>query len=525
MKSSPLKELWFMDRIYTEGLKFRDEKGRECIFNGINLVNKGKPTLSGDRKYKFKWDEDTLREIKELGFNLIRLGVIWDAVEPEPGVYDEEYLDEIEKIVKYCEKYGLYFFIDMHQDLYGPKSGLGDGAPYWACLTGDEQFKKAAFIWAEGYFYGRAVQKSFDAFWRNEKVNGKGLQDYYCDMLKHVARRFSKSPAYFGFDLMNEPYPGTSGGKVFTTLIETTVKMAEEMAGRASRKFELSSCFDKGREKSGFFRLIGKTAARVASPAKLAALKEILSKKELFHKAVLSCEDIIRDFDVNFYSPFINKGAAAVREVTDKGIILMENSYYSNLGIPYSAPPVEVNGKREPQLAFAPHGYDLLVDSPLYKYASNERADSIFEEHMRSQQRLQVPVVVGEWGGFTGGSEWIGHIDHLIEFFNRNNWSCVYWAYDKKILKSPVIESLSRPYPQRTNGELISFAYDKDDKLFVMDFVQTEDNGEATVIFLHGRPKDIETDCRWETESYPFAKTGVVRLYGKKGSHKIKIRF
>lgn len=29
-----------MDRIYTEGLKFRDEKGRECIFNGINLVKR-----------------------------------------------------------------------------------------------------------------------------------------------------------------------------------------------------------------------------------------------------------------------------------------------------------------------------------------------------------------------------------------------------------------------------------------------------------------------------------------------------
>lgn len=514
-----------MDRIYTEGLKFRDEKGRECIFNGINLVNKGEPTIVGHRKYKFKWDEETIREFKELGFNLIRLGVIWDAVEPKPGVYNEEYLDEIEKIVKYCEKYKIYFFIDIHQDLYGAKSGVGDGAPEWACLAKGEKFKKALFIWAEGYFYGRAVQKSFDAFWANEKVNGRGLQEYYCDMLKHVAERFSKSPAYFGFDLMNEPYPGTPGGKVFTSLIETVVKMAEERAGKIGKKFELRSCFDGGNEKKGFLKLIGKTAARLASPAKLSAIKEIMSQKELFHKAVLSGYDIIKDFDVNLYSPFINKGAAAIREVTDKGIILMENCYYSNLGIPYSAPAVEVNGVREKQLAFAPHGYDLFVDSPLYKYASNERVDSIFEEHQRSQQRLGVPVIVGEWGGFTGGNRWIGHIDHLIEFFNSNNWSSVYWAYDKKILKSPVIDSLSRPYPQRINGDLISFSYDKEDKYFRMSFVQNEDNDEDTIVFLHSRPKDIETDCQYEIESYPFAKTGILRLYGKKGGHKLKIIF
>lgn len=222
-------------------------------------------------------------------------------------------------------------------------------------------------------------------------------------MLKHVAERFSKSPAYFGFDLMNEPYPGTPGGKVFTTLIETVVKMAEERAGKIGKKFELTSCFNDGKEKQGFLKLIGKTAARLASPSKLSALKEIMAQKDLFHKAVLSGYDIVRNFDINLYSPFINKGAAAIREVTDKGIILMENCYYSNLGIPYSAPAVEVNGVRESQLAFAPHGYDLFVDSPLYKYASNERVDSIFEEHQRSQQRLGVPVIVGEWGGFTGG--------------------------------------------------------------------------------------------------------------------------
>ena len=47
----------------------------------------------------------------------------------------------------------------------------------------------------------------------------------------------------------------------------------------------------------------------------------------------------------------------------------MANSYYSNLGIPYCA------GKPDdPNVAFAPHGYVLVVDTELY----DSRVLSIF---------------------------------------------------------------------------------------------------------------------------------------------------
>jgi len=31
-------------------------------------------------------------DLKSWGFNLVRLGVMWEAVERTPGKYDEEYL-------------------------------------------------------------------------------------------------------------------------------------------------------------------------------------------------------------------------------------------------------------------------------------------------------------------------------------------------------------------------------------------------------------------------------------------------
>ena len=43
-------------------------------------------------------------------------------------------------------------------------------------------------------------------------------------MWKHVAERFKNHPALFGFDLMNEPFPGTDGGKVFRKLIMSIAK-------------------------------------------------------------------------------------------------------------------------------------------------------------------------------------------------------------------------------------------------------------------------------------------------------------
>jgi len=55
--------------------------------------------------------------MKDWGFNCVRLGFTWASVEPEPGVYSEKCLAEIDKRVEWATKNGLYVFLDMHQDL------------------------------------------------------------------------------------------------------------------------------------------------------------------------------------------------------------------------------------------------------------------------------------------------------------------------------------------------------------------------------------------------------------------------
>lgn len=514
-----------MEKIFTNGSHFTDDLGRERIFNGINYVNKGKKKFlfSKKKKYKFKFDEKLMKKLKELGFNIVRLGIIWDAVEPEPNVYNENYLKEIDKIVYLCEKYEMYFFLDLHQDLFGK---IGDGAPDWACLSKGYKFKRSLFIWAEGYFYSNAVQKSFDSFWENEQVNGKGLQDYYCDMIKYVSARYCNSPAFFGFDFFNEPYPGSDGKKVFTNIVEETLNAVNKtVKGKNYKKFNAKKCFENDKEKLGFLKLVGKIGINMFSVKKIKALKEIFGNKKSFHNIVVKNKRIIKNFDENVYTPFLNKCAKALRSVTDKGVLLMENSYYSNLGIPYSALPVSVDGKMENNVAFAPHGYDLFVDSPFYRYASNGRADSIFEEHAKSQERLEMPVIVGEWGGYTFGKKWVGHIEHLIEFFNNKKWSTVYWCYADKVLKSPVINALSRPYPQKVCGKIIDFKYNKNSNIFELNFEQSTNFNSDSIAYLHRKPKKINSDCDCSFEEYAVGNCGVLKIKSDIGKHFVKVEF
>ena len=136
-----------MEKISVKGSVFVDESGRERIFNGVNLVFKGAyDEKTGETDYfAVNWDEDMIRSLSEMGINLVRLGLVWRAIEPQPGKYNEEYLDMMEHYFDLCGKYGIYVYLDMHQDCY-------HGMPDWATVTDSYKRRKPKLIWAEGYF-------------------------------------------------------------------------------------------------------------------------------------------------------------------------------------------------------------------------------------------------------------------------------------------------------------------------------------------------------------------------------------
>ena len=489
-----------MDKLTVKGTRIVDSHGRERILTGINVCDKGRYEEGKSRTYGELWEKGLAADIKEHGMDLIRLGLTWDAIEPKPGEYNEEYLGFIGDILDECKEAGVYVFLDMHQDLFSGSSLLcGDGAPKWATLTGKYKYQPTKIVWAEGYFWGRAVHHAFDAFWDDQKINGKGLQVYFEEMWSYVIGKFKDHPTVIGFDFFNEPFPGKSGGKAFRELIKKLVS---------------TTVFDGTISKKKLVEL----ATKSDDPARVL---DLYTGKHL-RKITSAADDIIKTFDTKKYFPFINKMTRAARRCGSDKFVFMENSYYSNLGIPYSCPRPVLSGKTDNNVIFSPHAYDFMVDTPSYKYASNDRVGSIFAEHRRSQLRLGTPVIVGEWGGFAEGNEWFPHIEFLLDLFDSYKWSNTYWAYFDGLRGTELYNDvLTRPHPVAVTGEIERYRFDREENSFTLEFKQSEETKAKTEIFVPSVPKYAELDG----EEIKIKRKGVVRFQTEPGEHEIKIFF
>jgi len=199
------------------GGRIVDANGREVLLRGANVnafVEYWQASPARFTTYPFTVADADL--MQQMGFDAVRLLISWSRVEPEPGQYDDAYLDEVEQAVDLLESRGLYAIVDLHQDAWGPTlaarpgedcTGQGDpafgwdGAPGWAtqdggevhCVSGEREF-------------GPAVLAAFQAFWDDAPgPGGVGIRTRYARMLGHVAARFAGHDSVAGYDVMNEP--------------------------------------------------------------------------------------------------------------------------------------------------------------------------------------------------------------------------------------------------------------------------------------------------------------------------------
>jgi endoglycosylceramidase len=175
------------------------------ILHGFNMVNKLPPYDPA----AIGFDARHASFLREHGFNTIRLGLIWKAVEPEPGAYDEGYLDRIAATVDLLGAEGVHVLLDFHQDMLNERYN-GQGFPDWAAL--DDGIRPWPDVGFPGnYVVMRALWRAYDHFWRNDQgPGGVGLQDRYAAAWRHVAGRFRDHAAVCGYDIFNEPFPGSA---------------------------------------------------------------------------------------------------------------------------------------------------------------------------------------------------------------------------------------------------------------------------------------------------------------------------
>ena len=502
-KSAPADPL--AKSVSIEGALFIDDQGRQVMLNGINIVNKNKET-----GYIYQSGPELYEELASYGVNCIRLIMIWDGLEPEPGVYNESYLKEIDKRIEWAGQNNIFVVLDMHQDLFSVK--YSDGAPEWATLDEGKPHTTGA-IWSDAYVLSEAVQTSFDNFWLNKPASdGEGVQDHYAALWKHIARRYKDNPTVIGYDLMNEPFPGSSGQMATMILLKAYGELHYSLTGEMLTEEELGMMWAE-------------------QESRMEALK-ILSNQENYDRVFSQLSDLNKAFEKEHLQKMYQKVSNAIREEDKNSILFLEHSYFSNTGVGSGIQRVNLaDGTPDPLVAYAPHGYDLVTDTDAVALASDQRVAYIYGQISKKGKELGMPIWLGEWGAFYGNSSSAMKVaKDAVGLIEKHGFGNAYWSYGQNTPELDFFqEVLIRTYPAYVNGQLISYKNDFDNKTYSMEWREEADDRSVTAIYIPDLEKlkmsDIKDLKGVSVKNIGKSKAGWLIIPGqdKEGTYHVKL--
>ena len=217
-----------------------DGARRPTIFHGVNVVYKVDPfipTTNSTFDPQISLNDKDIEDMVKWGFNFVRLGVMWEAVEKQAGVYDTTYLQKVNDLITKLGARGIYTMVDAHQDVlsrhicgegmptfYSDSNYLNDKChgtedPWAVKLFGPcksikdfgfrldqnglpliEDCNKNSFV---RYFQTPEFLSAFDNLYENKK----GIQDKFASFWDKVSQTFANNTYVIGYDPINEPYP------------------------------------------------------------------------------------------------------------------------------------------------------------------------------------------------------------------------------------------------------------------------------------------------------------------------------
>jgi endoglycosylceramidase len=398
---------------------FQDASGRPLLFHGINVANKSK-----DQGYTDNITPADFALIRSWGMNAVRLCIFWDGLEPQPGHFDEAYLERIETLVGYAKQQGLYVLLDMHQDLYSVK--FSDGAPAWATLDDGKPFANSD-EWSDAYYTSDAVQTALDHFWANSRApDGVGLQDHYAKAWQFVAARFKNEPDVIGYDLMNEPFPGQDAARMEQA---TLTRLSELLAARPGQPHP---------SPKDLFSMEG-------TPEGRKQITQWMGEMTLFRGMLQAATPVMQNFDRTRLMPMYARVRKSIRQVDSRHILFLEPAMSANLGIRSAiAPLVDGQGIRDSQQAYAPHVYDIVVDTALLDLMSNKRIDLIVRHHHEFSEKNRMAMLVGEWGAFYLNPAAVEPTRYILRQIEGVESGDMFWAYRRELADWPGLEALKK---------------------------------------------------------------------------------
>lgn len=579
--------------IHAHKANFEDELGRVVMLRGVNLSGSSKipyrpngATLISEgffdhrnasfvgRPFPLDQADEHLGRLREWGFNFLRLLVTWEAIEHAgPGIYDDEYLDYIGEVVNLAGRYGFNLFIDPHQDVWSRFSG-GDGAPGWTLeavgfdlthfaetgaaivhATHGDPFPK--MIWSTNARKLASATMFTLFFGGNDfapqtKVEGEPVQDYlqrhYIDSITRLAQRLKNCSNMLGYDTLNEPSSGYIGWKDLDSApwhenrgdsptpyqsMLLGAGLPQDIAvykvGRASIKRTGTRRMNEARQRAwqpGYeciWRQHGVWDFDASGEPQLL-------HRDYFHQR----EGKPVSFTKDYYRPFANRFAAAIRSAHPQALIFVETEPDTRI-YPW--------GEGDAQdIVFAQHWYDsyvltqnryspwLAVDSHKLRVVvtppgiRRSFAGQLAWLKQQAQDELGgVPCVLGEFGisfdlydkqAYRTGDfrQQIKALQRTFQAVEANLLDCTLWNYtpDNTNLHGDLwneedlsiysvdqrsnprdinsggraLEAVVRPYPVATAGELLEVSFECYKRLFRMRFRSNPEISAPSEIFI-----------------------------------------
>jgi len=442
--------------------RFVDGAGRHVTLHGINVGEKSKA-----KNYLSWHGPDQFAAMRHWGFNCIRLLIIWDGLEPEPGRYDDVYLSGVDKRIAWAKQNSIYVLLDMHQDLYSAKFGA-DGAPIWATLDDGKPHVSQGGVWSNAYLTSPAVQTAFDNFWANKAgPDGVGIQDRFALAWQHVANRYADEPAVLGYDILNEPFIGSQAVQAQRLM---TAKFAQLIAAAKAG----SGAVDGAQQNPDW-----------TDPDGRIVITRLLGDIDIYVPAMEACEPILHEFERTSLAAMYRRVGNAIRQVDKNHILFIETGPFSVAGARSGIGPLLTpGGEPDPLQAFAPHGYDIVTDTREVASADSRRVELIFARHGETAQRLGLPMIIGEWGAFGRSREALHAAGDVVRQFERLLCGDTYWEFNKGVESTAHFPMLKRPYPQAVAGTLISYQFDPETSLLECVWKENPSIAEPSRIYL-----------------------------------------
>ena len=186
-----------------EGSQFLDARGRVVMLRGVNIAGNSKvpPFAVVDQP-------EMLDPLPRLGLNVLRFLFTWEAFEPTPGVYDQDYLTYYRNAVDWAWQRGIYVILDIHQDGFSRYTlgGCGEGFPQWALPPEVPVHTPDNSDACKRWGLRMNVDGEMQFAWREFFRGANGVRDRYLDMMGFLAGVFNGHPGVIGYDLINEPW-------------------------------------------------------------------------------------------------------------------------------------------------------------------------------------------------------------------------------------------------------------------------------------------------------------------------------